>query len=58
MAARKSLVHPVLFSTHFGIPAKALGTARLLDPILAIIYVTYHRIESMGNGDRPALRCN
>ena len=34
MAARKSLVHPVLFSTHFGIPAKALGTARLLDPIL------------------------
>ena len=34
MAARKSLVHPVLFSTHFGVPASALSTARLLDPIL------------------------
>ena len=34
MAARKSLVHPVLFSKHFGIPANVLGTARLLDPIL------------------------
>lgn len=34
MAARKSLVHPVLFSTHFSVPVTALCTARLLDPIL------------------------
>jgi hypothetical protein len=34
MAARKSLVHPVLFSTHFHVSATALNTARLLDPIL------------------------
>jgi len=34
MAARKTLVHPVLFSTHFNIPATALNTAKLLDPIL------------------------
>lgn len=34
MAGRKSLVHPVLFSTHFGLPADALDSAGLLDPIL------------------------
>ena len=34
MAKRKSLIHPVLFSTHFSLPAAALPTAKLLDPIL------------------------
>lgn len=34
MAARKSLVHPVLFSSHFGVPATALAGAKWLDPIL------------------------
>ncbi|MCW2405140.1 hypothetical protein M2336_001769 [Sphingobium sp. B1D7B] len=34
MAARKSLVHPVLFSTYFGVPAEAFALSKLLDPIL------------------------
>lgn len=34
VAARKSLVHPVLFSNHFGLSANALNSAKLLDPIL------------------------
>lgn len=34
MVKRKSLVHPVLFSKHFGVPVRQLDTARLLDPIL------------------------
>jgi hypothetical protein len=34
MAARKSLVHPVLFSKHFGVNPAALHSAGLLDPIL------------------------
>ena len=34
MAARKSLVHPVLFSKHFKVAASALNAAKLLDPIL------------------------
>jgi hypothetical protein len=34
MAARKSLVHPILFSKHFNVPISALDTAKLLDPIL------------------------
>ena len=34
MAARKSLIHPVLFSTHFAVLSAALAAAKLLDPIL------------------------
>ena len=34
MAARKSLIHPVLFSNHYGVPAAAFNAAGLLDPIL------------------------
>jgi len=34
MAARKTLVHPVLFSTHFKVSVAALNAAKLLDPIL------------------------
>lgn len=34
MAARKSLIHPVLFSNHYGVHAAALNAAGLLDPIL------------------------
>lgn len=34
MAAKMSLVHPVLFSKHFGVPAAAFNAAKLLDPIL------------------------
>ena len=34
MAVRKSLVHPVLFSGHYGVSASALNAAGLLDPIM------------------------
>lgn len=34
MAGKKSLVHPILFSTHFGLDPKALDAASLLDTIL------------------------
>ena len=34
MAKRKSLIYPVLFSTHFSLSAAALPTAKLFDPIL------------------------
>jgi hypothetical protein len=34
VAARKSLTHPVLFSSHYGVPVAALNAAGLLDPIL------------------------
>jgi len=34
MAARKTLVNPVLFSKHFGVSTVALAKAKLLDPVL------------------------